>query len=320
MNVFISGSIAYDRIMNFPGKFADHILPDRIHQLNVSFGLEKLTIQFGGTAGNIVYNLSLLGEHPYVVSQAGNDFANYRARFKTMGVKLDYVRSVPNETCSTAHIITDQTDNQIAAFHFGAMKQAATGAAPLRSKLLKKLKQQPALGLLAAGNLGDMLWLAETYRKQGIDYIFDPGQQTVWLQAAQMRTILRGAGAMIVNDYELALVTKKLGITAAALAKQLPILIVTLGAKGADWYVAGKKTHITTAKPKKVLDPTGAGDAYRAGVVLGLLRGWDVKTAGQVSALCATYAIEHYGTQQHTYTKQQFQQRYKKAFKQNISL
>ena len=232
MPVYISGSLAYDRIMDFPGRFSDHILPKQIHQLNVSFGLDKLTIEYGGTAGNIVYNLSLFGEQPYLITQAGNDYTDYAKRLRAEHVRLNFVRAVKQETCSTGHIITDQADNQIAAFHFSAMKLPATGDTQLRRRLAKQLHSGKGLGLLAAGNLTDMLWLAKTYQTEGIDYIFDPGQQTIWLQPKDITAILKGAGAMIVNDYELAMICKKLQRTTAQLVKQLPLLIVTLGSKG----------------------------------------------------------------------------------------
>ncbi|MBI2415443.1 MAG: carbohydrate kinase family protein [Candidatus Kerfeldbacteria bacterium] len=305
--------------MNFPGKFSDHILPHKIHNINVSFGLEKLNIQFGGTAGNIAYNLSLFGQHPYVVSQIGHDFKPYQRWLQQQRVRLQYVRFIATETCATAHIITDQRDNQIAAFHFGAMQQPAVTSLVTR-QLAKQLTQPTALGLLAAGNLSDMLTLAQLYLRKGVRYILDPGQQTIWLTATQFKTLLRGAAVLVVNDYELALIEKKLNTTAKALANKLDRLIVTLGDHGANWYVDGKIFKMPIAKPIRVVDPTGAGDAYRAGVIMGLLYDWDIMTTGQVAALCATYAIEQYGTQQHRYTRQQFKKRYYQLFKKKVAI
>lgn len=320
MNLLVSGSTAYDRIMDFPGKFSDHILPHKVHNINVSFGLDNLTVQFGGSGSNIAYSLALLGQRPYLISQVGTDWQRYRQWLLHHQVRLDCVRRVTNDTCSTAHIITDLKDNQITAFHFGAMRYAATAERSIRHRVERLVKSETTMALLAAGNLDDMLTLAQLYQRQHVRYIVDPGQQTVWLTPAQLRILLRGASALIVNDYELAMVEKKLRTTTARLRRQLPYLIVTLGEKGAVWYVLGKRHTLPVAKPKQVVDPTGAGDAYRAGVILGLAQQWDVSLAGRVAALCATYAIEQYGTQQHTFTAEQFVQRHNHLFGRHYRL
>lgn len=324
MSVLVSGSVAYDRIMDFPGKFIDHILPDKIHNLNVSFGLERLTVEFGGTAGNIAYTLSLLGERPYVISQVGTDFSAYRAWMRKHKIQTSAIRVVANEVCPTAHIITDLADNQIAGFHFGAMKQSALKAAAIKRTVVKLISQRSTatetIGLLAAGNLDDLLQLAKLYTKAKIRYVVDPGQQLVWLTPEHLQAALAGADTLIVNDYEIELVLKKLQMTLAQLTKRLPRVIVTRGSKGAYWYYGSKRLTLPIARPKRVLDPTGAGDAYRAGVILGMRHNWEPALAGRVAALCATYAIEQYGTQRHSFTKQQFNQRYYKTFKQRIVL
>lgn len=320
MRVLISGSVAYDRIMDFPGKFSDHILPDKIHSINVSFGLDRLSVRFGGTAGNIAYSLALLGESAAVISQVGTDFIDYQAWLKSHRVDQRWLRHLPKEHSATAHIITDQSDNQITAFYFGAMATPATTAPTLRRQFASKLKSKNTIGILAAGNITDMLYLAKQYRAAKIPYIVDPGQQTIWLTAPQLRTLLRGAHTLIVNDYELALVEKKLKTTLTHLRTQLARVIVTLGEKGATWYYPSTVKSFSIAQPKRVIDPTGAGDAYRAGVILGMVRHWPDELAGQVAALCATYAIEHYGTQEHTFTHQQFKQRFRKTFKLSLPL
>lgn len=320
MDLLISGSTAYDRIMDFPGKFSDHILPNKIHTLNVSFGLTTLNIQYGGTAGNITYNLGLLREKSYLISQVGNDFKNYKAWLLEHHVNLRYVRVLKQSLSATAHIITDQADNQITGFYFGAMGTAALKDKSILQRITRQVTTRPCWALLAAGNVDDMLTLAKLYQRKGVPYIFDPGQQTVWLTAEQIKTIVRGATMLIVNDYELALIEKKLATTKQKLMQQLDRLIVTLGEHGAEWHVAGKKFIMPIAKPKQVVDPTGAGDAYRAGLLKGLVEDWDVETTGRVAALCATYAIEHYGTQRHNYSPKQFQDRFYKVFKRKITL
>ncbi len=320
MTTLISGSIAYDKIMDFPGKFSDHILPDRIHNINVSFGITNLEQKHGGTAGNVVYNLGLLGEKPYVISQVGNDFAEYKTWLRKHGVQLSLVHTVKNNTCPTAHIITDEDNNQITGFHFGAMEQPAVKNRAVLRSIKKKVTEKSVLGLLAAGNTDDMMALAELYKKNDVPYIFDPGQQLTWLTSAQIRKALAGASILIVNDYELAMVIKKLGTTRKKLHTKLDKLIVTLGAKGSTWYTEGKLLKYPVAKPKKVVDPTGAGDAYRAGLIKGIVEGWDDAVTARVAALCATYAIEQYGTQEHSFTKRQFTNRYLKTFNKKIQL
>lgn len=318
MNVLVSGSLAYDRIMDFPGKFIDHILPDKIHKLNVSFGLEKLTVNYGGTSGNIAYTLALLGERPQVISQVGTDFADYRRWLQRYHIRTNTIRIVPSEVCATAHIITDLSDNQIAGFHFGAMKQQALADSNIKHTI-QRLITNETIGILGAGNLDDMIELAQLYARKSLRYIVDPGQQLVWLTPVQLRTLLVKAHTLIVNDYELDLVLKKLKVTAQKLKQQLPQLIVTLGNKGAVWYVHGRRYHLPIAKPKRVVDPTGAGDAYRSGVILGMLYNWEPAVAGRVAALCATYAIEQYGTQNHHFTVSSFRQRFYKIFKRKLT-
>lgn len=317
MPILVSGSLAYDRIMDFPGKFVDHILPDKIHKLNVSFGLEKLSVEFGGTAGNIAYTLSLLQQRPYVISQVGTDFTAYRRWMKQHHIHTETIRTIHSDVCATAHIITDLADNQIAGFHFGAMKHSALADRTIK-RFVQRLIAADTIGILGAGNLDDMVQLAKLYTQKRLRYIVDAGQQLVWLTPLQLRTVLAGAHTMMVNDYELDLVLKKLSISQQQLQHRLQRLIVTLGSKGALWYMDGKKISMPIAKPKRVLDPTGAGDAYRSGVIMGMLYNWNPVLAGQVAALCATYAIEHYGTQNHTFTVQQFKKRFYTNFKKRL--
>lgn len=319
MPVLVSGSVAYDRIMDFPGKFADHILPGKIHNISISFALDTLAIKFGGTATNVAYSLALLGESSMVVASVGKDFADYAAWLKQHKLTIAGLHTVATDLCATAHIITDKGDSQIAGFYFGAMRIPALKQAKVKTAFTTTLKKPNTVGLIAAGNVEDMIMAAQQYRKARVPFVFDPGQQTPWLSAEQFKAILRGAHTLIVNDYELDLVKKKLKNDLAALAK-LKQLIVTRGEKGADWYINGKKHSMPVAKPKQVVDPTGAGDAYRSGVVLGLLRNWSPEQAGRVGALAATYAIEQYGTQTHRYTQAQFKQRYQKTFKQTLAL
>lgn len=319
MPVLVSGSVAYDRIMDFPGKFSDNILPGKVHSISISFSLDTLAIKFGGTATNVAYSLALLGEPATVLSSVGKDFTDYAKWLKQHGLTNQGLHVVPTDLTATAHIITDQGDSQIAGFYFGAMRIPALKQVKVKRAFTAALKKTNTVGLIAAGNLDDMVLAAQAYRKVKVPFVFDPGQQTPWLSADQFKNILNGAHTLIVNDYELALVQKKLKKDVKVLS-QLKQLIVTRGEQGADWYVGGRKHTMPVAKPKKVVDPTGAGDAYRSGVVLGLLRNWPIEQSGRVGALAATYAIEQYGTQQHQYTKREFQNRYYQTFKQKIIL
>lgn len=306
--------------MNFPGKFSEHILPNKVHNINVSFGITALEERYGGTAGNIAYNLSALGEKPFLISQVGNDFGDYESWLKSNGVQLLLTRKVKDLTCPVAHIITDENDNQIAGFYFGAMEKSALADKAIASKVKKKCKQKNVLGILSPGNLDDMLGLAKLYQENEVPYIFDPGQQIPWLTPTDIRTILKGASILIVNDYELAMVEKKLKTKRGKIHSKLDKLIVTLGSKGSYWYTEGKMTKMPIAKPTKVVDPTGAGDAYRAGLIKGLVEGWDDTTTAKVAALAATYSIEHYGTQEHSYSINQFKQRFYKTFKSKLTI
>ncbi len=252
-----------------------------------------------------------------MISQAGNDFQKYQRWLKQHHVQLDFVRVVQSDQTATAHIMTDSNDNQITGFYFGAMQVSVVPV--MQHKIQTHLKAHD-LAILAAGNLNDMLALVKVYQQKQVQYIFDPGQQLTWLTASQIKTVLKGATVLIVNDYELALIEKKLNITLKKLTQQLPYVIVTLGSKGADWYIQQKRYHFPIVKPKRAIDPTGAGDAYRAGVLCGLAAGWNVAVIGRVAALCATYCVEHYGTQTHHYSLVQFKKRYQQTFKQSLTI
>lgn len=323
MNIFVSGSTAYDKIMDFPGKFSDHILPNKIHNINVSFGIQQLTVRRGGSAANITYTLGLLKEKPYLISQVGNDFATYAKAIRAFGVQLQLLRTILTETCPTAHIITDKANNQITGFHFGAMAHAALDDKKIRAQLVQRLKtglktgsttNTSSLGILAAGNVDDMMYAAKLYQQYKVPYIFDPGQQIPWLTKDQIQTALRGASILIVNDYELSMVEKKLGSSLKLLRTKLDKIIVTLGSKGSYWYTEGALTKYPVAKPKQVVDPTGAGDAYRAGLIKGLIQDWPDAVTARAAALCATYAIEQYGTQEHSFTGAAFTRRFSTHF------
>ncbi|TSC53370.1 MAG: adenosine kinase [Microgenomates group bacterium LiPW_16] len=305
MKIIITGSLAFDFIMDFPGKFSDHILPEKIHAINLSFLVKTMKKQRGGTAGNIAYNLALLGLRPTILAAAGNDFADYKNFLKKSGVDTSMIRIIRVEPTASAFIFTDMADNQITGFYPGAMRQAT------------KLKIEAADFVVIAPNEPEaMINFAKECQKFGIPYLFDPGMQLPRLSVEDLACGVRVAKILIGNDYEMALINEKL----KRKMDKDKILITTLGEKGSIIEADGKIYKIPPAKPKKVLDPTGAGDAYRAGFLAGYLRGFHLSVCGKMGSVCAVYTVEKYGTQTHRFTLREFTERYKQNFKQNLSI
>jgi adenosine kinase len=307
MQILISGSLAYDRIMDFPGKFSDHILADKIHILNVCFVVNGLAEKFGGTAGNIAYTLALLGERPLIMATAGNDFGNYEEWLRQHDLPLEGIRLIPEELTAGAYITTDMADNQITGFNPGAMKYPSLYEVD-HAKLPDKI------AIVAPGNVEDMVNYSLSHKEHKIPYIFDPGQQITSLSADQLVEIVNGSKLLIANDYELELITQKTGLTKDELLKKTEVIISTLGENGSLIITAGNETKIGVAKPSKVVDPTGAGDAYRAGLIKGLVLGKDLSDAARMGATCASYAIEYQGTQEHVFTEEEFWARHRANF------
>lgn len=311
MKVLISGSLAYDRIMDFNGHFKDHILPDKIHVLNVSFYVEKFRQSFGGTSVNIAYNLALLGEKPFILSTYGDDFGDYRKWCKKNHLNVQYAKKIKGIPTSSSYIITDQSDNQIAGFFAGAMKYSN---GPIPNKILG----QKSFGIVAPGNMADMEKYPRTYKKSKTPYMFDPGQQTVAMPKRGLLAGILGAKVFISNDYELDLVLKKTGLSKSKLIKNVDIVVTTLGEKGSVIIEKNRKYKIPSAKPKNTSDPTGAGDAYRAGFIKGLIAGYPLPKTGRLAALVSVYTIEKYGTQTHKFTWVDIKKRYKLNFKESL--
>lgn len=307
MKIYISGSMAYDRIMDFPGKFSDHILPDKIHILNVCFTVNGMVEKFGGTAGNIAYSLSLLNEKPVILATIGKDYENYFHWLKKNGISAEGLKIIEEEFTAGAYITTDKADNQITGFNPGAMKY------PSNYKF-NSVESEDSIALLAAGNLHDMAEYAKEYKLRGIDYICDPGQSlTAWDRKALAEWI-DGSKILISNDYELELVMKMTGTDKKGLLGMTEIIITTFGEKGSLVSTSDFEVSIPAVKVSEVVDPTGAGDAYRAGLIKGLIMGKGIETAAKMGAVAATYAIEKYGTQEHYFTYEEFVERYKSNF------
>jgi len=308
MHILVFGSLAYDRIMTFPGKFANHILPDKLHVLSVCFVLEGLTEKFGGTAGNIAYTLGLLGDNPTIISSAGKDFEPYAAWLAKQNLTMEGIRRVPDEFTAGAYITTDQSDNQITAFNPGAMKFQAEFP-------LDGLDPKDTLGIIAPGCLADMEHYAAAFKERGIPFFFDPGQNITAFSGAKLSEMLTGASFLITNDYELDLILTATGLAKAELLARVGTLITTLGEAGSVLTTGdGVETRIPAAKARVVKDPTGAGDAYRAGLLRGLAQGKPLPVAARMGAVTAAYCVEHHGTQEHTFGMSEFRERYEENF------
>ncbi|MEW5725878.1 MAG: carbohydrate kinase family protein [Thermodesulfobacteriota bacterium] len=307
MQIYISGSLAYDRIMDFPGRFGDHILPEKIHILNVCFIVDGLREKFGGTAGNIAYSLALLGEHPLILSVCGVDFDRYRAWLARHGLSLEGVREIEHELTAAAFITTDKSDNQITAFHPGAMNHTS-------DYNFNGVPKEGALAIVSPGNLNDMYNYSRTYARRNIPYIFDPGQNTNAFSSQELIEMITGSEMLISNDYELEMIQKTTGLDRESLLEKTRAIVTTLGEHGSLVATREGLTAVPAARPDRVMDPTGAGDAYRAGLLKGLVLGWDLATAARVGSVCASFAVEQYGTQEHSFTQDEFWARYKENF------
>ena len=319
MSILVYGSVAYDQIMDFPDSFSNHILPGEIKKLNVSFTVRQLKKTFGGTAGNIAYNLSLLKEKPVVYSAVGSDFDPYRERMAKLGINLSGIKVYNKTLTASVYIITDKDNNQISGFFPGALQFYGHKPKPTKKDL----------AVIAPGNPVEMLNLAEDYAKKRTFFIFDPGQQLTSMTKAQLLKAIKLANIYIVNDYELSLTKKITGHGKEDILERAGVLITTLGAKGSKIELSAegrvKEYRIRAVKSKKIADPTGAGDAYRAGLIKGLrlhqkknLFKTDWLKIGQIASLAGTYAAEQYGTQNHEYTFEQFKQRFTKEFNINL--
>ena len=308
MQILVSGSIAYDRIMPFPGRFADHIMPDKIHILNVCFLVNGVNEKFGGTAGNIAYTLRLLGEKPRILASVGaKDYANYEQRLRELEVDMTGIRIIPDELTASAYITTDQADNQITGFNPAAMNHSSEYD-------FSGVSAQKTLAIVAPGNLEDMFNYSRVYRDKGIPYIFDPGQNIPAFSGEKMLDMLSGAEILISNDYELEMIMKNTGADRAQLLTRAKTIITTLGEQGCMVLRPGEETRLAAAKVSKVVDPTGAGDCFRAGLIKGLVEGRDVTEAAKVALTSAAYAVEHHGTQEHHFTVEEFRARYAENF------
>jgi adenosine kinase len=302
MKIIISGSLAYDRIMDFPGHFSDHILPGKIHVLNVCFQVNGMKEKFGGTAGNIAYALTLMGEIPIISATIGHDNHRYLEWLIKNGISTENIKIIEKEFTASAYITTDLADNQITGFNPGAMKYSS-------SLDFNKLNPADTIVIVSPGNLEDMMNYPRACKARGIDYIFDPGQSLPVLDAKELADAIEGCRILISNDYELDLIMTKTGLNKEDLLKRVRVIIVTLGEQGSRVLTGDGDINIPVIKPRKVEDPTGAGDSYRGGLISGLIRGMDIEQCARMGSACASFAVECYGTQDYRFSPEEFSER-----------
>jgi adenosine kinase len=303
----ICGSVAYDTILQFPDRFKSHILPDKIHILNVSFLVPDMRREFGGCAANIAYGLKLLGDRGVPMATAGHDFAPYSERMVAQGIAVDHIKVVDGTFTAQAFITTDLDDNQITAFHPGAMQHAH----------LNRVADAGAgigLGIVAPDGRQAMIEHAAQFAAANIPFVFDPGQGMPMFGAEELKTFIAQARWVAVNDYEWGMLQQKTGFAVSDITAQVDALVVTRGAEGSVIHTKAGTLTVPCASPEAVVDPTGCGDAYRAGLIHGLLHGLDWETTGRVASLMGAIKIESRGPQNHSFTKAEFDRRYRDNF------
>jgi adenosine kinase len=308
MHIVCTGSIAFDYLMTFPGYFREQLLPERLERVSLSFLVDSMVRQRGGTAPNIAYTLALLGARPRLAATVGEDFDEYRAWLESKGIDTSDVKIIKGEYTASFFANTDRSNAQIASFYPGAMAHAAEIS-------MKSLKGgRPDLVIISPNDPGAMIQYTRECKEAGIPYLYDPSQQVVRYEGKELREGVEGAQSVFLNDYEFELVQKKTGLTLADILKQVQYLVVTCGEKGAEVYVKDQKYQIPIVPPERILDPTGVGDAFRGGFLTGYRMGWDWETCGKMGAMAATYCLEERGTLNHNYTPAEFVQRFRRHF------
>jgi len=293
MDLLITGSVAFDYLMTFPGKFKDHILPDKLASISLSFLVDSLVQRRGGIAPNIAYTYALLGGKPKIFATVGEDFEEYRTWLEKWGIDTTWARVIPNEHTASFFATTDQDNAQLASFYPGAMAHAAE---------------------LSLHDLIDKPKYLDECKQLEIPYAYDPSQQVVRVEGDVLCHGIQGALALFLNEYELELVMKKTGMDQEYILKQVKFMVVTLGDKGATVFTSEEEIHVDAVKPEKIIDPTGAGDAFRGGFLTGYSHGWDWTTCAQMGALTATYCLESDGPQGHDYSRKEFVDRYRQNY------
>ena len=308
MSALVTGSLAYDYIMDFPGLFSDHILPEKVHVLSVSFLVQGLKRNRGGVAANVAHNIRLLGGDVGILATAGHDFADYRAWLKGRGVDTRMIHTVDEEFTASCFITTDKANNQITGFYPGAMAQCG------RHSLRDVPRDLLDLVVITPNDPEAMRRYPAECRELGVPYVYNPAQQIVMLSGDDLRDGVTGATVVLGNDYEFQMIENKTGLTPDAMLEHCQLVIVTLGERGSLIKTRDEEARVPAATARAVVDPTGAGDAYTAGIVVGLQRDYPLPLLGRFAGQAAVYAVETYGTQNHVYTPEEFRARFRDAF------
>jgi len=306
MKLIVTGSIAFDYLMSFPGKFTEHFLPEHMDRVSLSFLVDTMDKRRGGCAPNIAYTLALLGERPLLMATAGEDFGEYRQWLEAAGIDTTLTKQIPGKFCASFFCSTDEANNQIASFYTGAMADAG--------QLSFRLVPDCGYAIISPNDPGAMVQYAEECRTLGIKFIFDPGQQCARMSGDELRIGVNGAASVIVNDYELELLRQKTGLTESDILVEAGALIVTRGEHGSSVITRGGRVDVAAVTPHRIVDPTGVGDAYRGGLLKGLAVGLPYEVSAQLGSVAATYALEHLGGQSHAYSWQEFKRRYEEHF------
>ena len=307
MDILLTGSVAYDYLMTFPGLFKEQILPERLKSISLSFLVESMSRQRGGVAPNIAYSMALLGTRPRVMATVGEDFEEYRTWLEAKGVDTSLMKVVPGVFTASFFATTDQTNAQIASFYPGAMGYAG-------SQSLKELPSKPELVLVSPNEPGAMTKFAAEARELGIPYLYDPSQQVLRLDGKELARDMEGAQFLFCNDYEFGLISKKTGWSLDQILDHVNILVITRGKDGADLYAGEDTVHIPTVPEREIVDPTGVGDSFRGGFLAGYSHGLDWKLCGELGSLAAVYCLEQNGPQSHSYTREEFVKRFREHF------
>lgn len=307
MDILITGSVAYDYLMTFPGLFKEQILPERLASISLSFLVDGMSKQRGGIAPNIAYSMALLGERPRVMATVGEDFGDYRAWLDAKGVDTSLMEVVPGLFTASFFATTDQASAQIASFYPGAMGVAATQS-------LKNLVVKPDLVIVSPNAPDAMMKFPAECRELGIKYLYDPSQQVLRLEGDELARDMEGAHFLFCNDYEFGLISKKTGWSLDQILEHVNILVITRGKDGADLYMDGESVHIPTVPEDEIVDPTGVGDSFRGGFLAGYSQGFDWKLCGEIGSLAAVYCLEQRGPQSHSYTREEFVARFRRHF------
>ena len=308
MKLIVTGSIAFDYLMSFPGKFTEHFLPEHMHRVSLSFLVDSMDKRRGGCGPNIAYTIALLGERPYLMATAGQDFGDYKAWMDAVNIDTSLVKVIDGKFCASFFCSTDQHSNQIASFYTGAMANAPE----LSMRTVSGIKD--ALVIISPNDPAGMVQYAEECATMGVKYIWDPGQQCARMEGDQLAAGVNGAYMVICNDYEFELIRQKTGLTEAAIVAKVPLLVITKGEHGCTIITKDGSEDVKAVTPHRIEDPTGVGDAFRGGFMKGLSMGASHTVCAQLGSVAATYALEHLGGTSHAYTWDEFKARYEQHF------